>query len=79
MTGLNVQLPNSLYDSLQEVAAQDGISVDQFVALAIAEKISALKTVGYLETLANEGDRESYDAVLAKVPDIEPDEQDKWP
>jgi len=79
MTGLNVQLPNSLYDSLQELATQDGISVDQFIALAVAEKISALKTVGYLEELAKKGDRDSYDAVLAKVPSVEPDEWDRWP
>ncbi|MEM6598390.1 MAG: toxin-antitoxin system HicB family antitoxin [Cyanobacteria bacterium P01_C01_bin.69] len=79
MTGLNVQLPNSLYDSLQELATQDGISIDQFIALAVAEKISALKTVGYLEELAKKGDRGSYDAVLAKVPNVEPDEWDRWP
>ena len=78
MTGLNVQLPTSLYKCLQDLATEDGISVDQFVALAIAEKISALKTQGYLEELAKRGNREIYDAVLAKVPDVEPDEWDRW-
>ena len=79
MTGLNVQLPNSLYSSLQELATQDGVSVDQFVAIAIAEKIAALKTEKYLGELAEKGSREAYDAVLAKVPNTEPDEWDRWP
>ncbi|MEL6777140.1 MAG: toxin-antitoxin system HicB family antitoxin [Cyanobacteria bacterium J06597_16] len=79
MTGLTVQLPNSLYESLEELATQDGISVDQFIALAVAEKISALKTVSYLEELAKKGSREAYDAVLSKVPNVEPEESDRWP
>ncbi|WP_260446168.1 MULTISPECIES: hypothetical protein [unclassified Nostoc] len=38
MSNLSVQLPDSLYKSLQELAKQDGISIDQFVATAVAEK-----------------------------------------
>ena len=79
MTGLNVNIPNSLYSSLQELATQNGISVDQFVATAVAEKIASLKNEGYLEALAKRGSREKYDAVLAKVPNVEPDEWDRWP
>jgi hypothetical protein len=37
-----------------------------------------LMTVDYLEALAREGKREAFDAVLAKVPDGEPDPWDQW-
>ncbi|MEA5623011.1 hypothetical protein [Nostoc sp. UHCC 0251] len=47
MSNLSVQLPDSLYKSLQELAKQDGISIDQFVATAVAEKIAALTTEIY--------------------------------
>jgi hypothetical protein len=73
MSHLNVQLPDSLYKSLQELAEQDGISVDQFIATAVAEKIAVLMTETYLEDLAKQGSRKKYEAVLAKVPDIEPE------
>jgi predicted transcriptional regulator len=79
MSTLNIQLPDSLYNSLQRLAEQDGISMDQFVALAIAEKIAALTTERYLQERANRGDRASYEAVLAKVPDVEPELHDKLP
>jgi post-segregation antitoxin (ccd killing protein) len=79
MSSLNVQLPNSLYQTLQTLAQQDGISVDQFVATAVAEKISALATETYLEELAQRGTRAKYDAVLAKVPDVEPERCDQLP
>ncbi|WP_298918075.1 toxin-antitoxin system HicB family antitoxin [uncultured Nostoc sp.] len=78
MSNLSVQLPDSLYKSLQELAKQDGISIDQFVATAVAEKIAALTTEIYLGELAR-GSREKYDAVLAKVPDIEPESYDQLP
>jgi post-segregation antitoxin (ccd killing protein) len=79
MSSLNVQLPNSLYQTLQTLAQQDGISVDQFVATAVAEKISALATETYLEELAQRGTRNKYEAVLAKVPDVEPEPCDQLP
>ena len=79
MSLLNIQLPDSLYKSLQELADQDGVSLDQFVALAVAEKISALTTEGYLKERANRGNRSRYENVLAKVPDITPDLCDKSP
>lgn len=79
MSNLNIYLPDSLYKSLQELARQDGISVDQFVATAIAEKIAALTTESYLEELAKRGSREKYEAVLAKVPDVDPEHYDHLP
>ena len=79
MSTLNIQLPNSLYNTLQRLAERDGISMDQFVALAIAEKIAALTTESYLQGRANRGDRASYEAVLSKVPDVEPELHDKLP
>ena len=79
MSPLNIQLPDSLYKSLQKLAEQDGVSLDQFVVLAIAEKISALTTESYLRERANRGNRSNYENVLAKVPDIEPEHCDRLP
>lgn len=79
MSNLNIQLPDSLYKRLQGLAEQDGISVDQFIALAVAEKISALTTENYLQERANRGDRTKYEAVLAKVADVEPEQYDSLP
>lgn len=64
---------------LQKLAEQDGISTDQFVTLAIAEKIAALTAESYLQERTRRGDRAKYEAVLAKVPDIEPEFRDRLP
>ena len=79
MSIVQVQIPDSLQKSLYELASRDGISVDQFISTAIAEKLSALMAENYLQERAKRGSREKYDAILAKVPDIEPEDYDRMP
>jgi hypothetical protein len=45
----------------------------------IAEKLSALMTESYLSERAKRGSRAKYKAILAKVPDVEPEAYDKIP
>ncbi len=46
---------------------------------AIAEKLSALMIENYLKDRARKGDRAKYEAISAKVPDVEPEEYDRIP
>ena len=41
MSTLSLRLPDSLHEKVRELAAQDGISINQFIATAMAEKMSA--------------------------------------
>jgi len=75
-TTLSLRLPNSIHKQLKEYAEQDGISMNQFVATAVAEKLASLATMEYLEQRAQRGSKEKFNAVLAKVPDVEPEEDD---
>jgi hypothetical protein len=79
MSIVQVQIPDSLHKSLSDLAGRDGISIDQFISTAIAEKLSALMTENYLKDRAARGDRSKYEAILAKVPDIDPEPYDKIP
>jgi hypothetical protein len=79
MSIVQVQIPDSLQKSLSDLADRDGISIDQFISTAIAEKLSALMTENYLKDRAKRGDRSKYEAILAKVPDVEPEEYDRIP
>lgn len=79
MSLVQVQLPDSLQKRLADLAQQDGITIDQFIASAVAEKLSALMTEDYLQARAKQGSRAKYDAVLANVPDCEPEAYDKLP
>lgn len=74
---MKVRLPSYLHREIKKLAEEEGISMNQFIATAAAEKVSSLKTVEYLEKRAAQGSRETFERVLANVPDVEPDERDK--
>ena len=78
MSALSLRLPESLHKHVKELAEQEGISINQFVTTAVAEKMSALMTEDYLEQRAKRGSRKAFDAVLKKVPGVEPEEQDRF-
>ena len=51
--------------------------MNQLIATAVAEKLSVLMTVDYLEERAARGDRRAFEEVLEKVPEIPPGEDDR--
>jgi len=77
MTILSLRLPESLHKGVKKLAKRDGISMNQFIALAVAEKISALATEEYIRERASRASREKFETALAQVPHAEPDEQDR--
>ena len=72
-----LRLPESLGMSLKEFAKHENISMNQFIATAIAEKLSTLKTYDYLQEKSNEGSARHLAAMLKKVPDREAEAFDK--
>ena len=77
MSTLNVNIPESLHRRAQSLAQDDGIPLDQFIATALAEKVAVLDADSYIRERAARGSREKFDRVLAKVPDVEPEEHDR--
>ena len=72
-----IKIPESLLKQVQALAEKEGITVEQFVSSAIAEKASAWMTVDYLKERAARGSHEKFLQALSKVPDVEPDESDR--
>lgn len=67
-----LRLPDSLGMSLKEFSKYENISMNQFIATAIAEKMSALKTYDYLEERTKEGSITHARNILGKVPNRKP-------
>ena len=79
MSTMSLRLPESLHERAREIAKQEGVSINQLVATALAEKLSALDTVQYLEARAAGGSRKRFLEALAKVPDAAPLPGDELP
>ena len=77
MSTLSVRLPESLHKRLKEMAEKEGISMNQFITLAVSEKVSTLLTVDYLKERSRRGDRRTFEQLLEKIPDTDPDEFDR--
>lgn len=78
MSLVSIHIPESLQSAVRQLAERDQISVDQFISLAIAEKVSALMTEDYLAERAAKGSREKFEAAMQKVADVEPSEEDRF-
>lgn len=77
MSAISLRLPESLHKQARELAAREGISINQLIATALAEKMAALMTGEYLEERARRGSRRKFRRVLAKVRDRPPAPDDE--
>ena len=77
MTTLIAQLPDSLYRQIVQLAGQESMSLDQFVALALAAQLSAWQSRQYLDERAERGDWGKFKEILSRVPDQEPVQEDR--
>lgn len=77
MSTMNLTLPQSLQAQVEALAQKEGISVTEFITLAVAEKLATLATADYLAERAKRGTRDKLLAVLAKAPDVDPEDFDK--
>jgi predicted transcriptional regulator len=69
MTALTVRLPNSVHLKVKELAERDEISVNQFIAAAVSEKMASVMTLDYLKSEAAKGNRSAFDRFMHLVPD----------
>ena len=72
MSTLTIQMSESLAQQLRECAAKEGVTVDQLLSSAAAEKLSALMTVEHLRQRARRAKREDFVAFLNGSPDVPP-------
>ena len=76
MSAISLRLSDSLHRKVREIAEREGISINQLISTAVAEKLSALMTEEYLEERAQRGSRQKFDRALGKVRDAEPEPGD---
>jgi hypothetical protein len=77
MSALSLRLPDSLHEEVKSLVKKEGVSINQFISSAVAEKISALLTESYLKERALKGDEGEFLKVMSRVPDVDPMNEDK--
>ena len=79
MSSLSLRLPDSLHRNLKSAAEADGISINQFISLAVAEKLSALQTYDVIAERAKRASRDEFLQAMSLVPSGTVQEGDELP
>ncbi len=73
-----LQLPESLKETAARLAREDGVSLNQWIVAAVAQKIGAVETAAeFLARRAADANVEAAVALLDAAPDVEPDDEDR--
>ncbi|MHA7887042.1 pilus assembly protein HicB [Roseicyclus sp.] len=67
---VSLNLPQSLKRAAEEFAEKDGVSLNQFIALALAEKVGASGAAQFFAERGKDGDPEWAVEFLKGRPDV---------
>ena len=72
-----LRLPRSLKKAVEDLSKEEGTSINQFVASAVAERVSALKTAEYFADRRSRADFRAFDRILNRKRGEKPREGDE--
>ena len=73
----SLRLPKSLKEEVAKMAKRDGTSLNQFISIAVAEKVSALETEEFFRNRAKKTDLKAFEDILFRSGGEEPREGDE--
>lgn len=77
MTTINTKVPDALFRQAKKIAEREEISLDEFIALALASQISSWNVGESFNERAEQGDWRKAREILAKAPDVEAENYDE--
>jgi len=73
-----VELPHSIGNAAQKLAEEDGVSLSQWVAVAVAQKIGSIETAeAFFKRRSQGADKVDFLEILRSAPDRAPDPGDE--
>jgi UDP-N-acetyl-D-mannosaminuronic acid transferase (WecB/TagA/CpsF family) len=72
-----LRLPRSLKAGIERVSKRDGTSVNQFVAMAAAEKLATLEAEDFFRSRIKQADLATFDRIMARTGGQPPREGDE--
>jgi hypothetical protein len=75
-----LKLPASIKAAAARLAKEDGVSLNQWITAAVAQKIGAVETAAdFFKRRAGNASPEDLKAFLANTPDVTPEHGDEFP
>jgi hypothetical protein len=67
-----LRLPRSLKQAVEKQSREDGTSINQFVVVAVAEKISAMQTAQFFAERRARADFKAFDRIMKRKGGVPP-------
>lgn len=77
MTTISTKIPDALFRQAKTIAEREDLTLDEFIALALASQISSWNVGKSFNERAKRGDWKKAREILAQAPDVEPEDCDK--
>ena len=74
-----LRLPRSLKEAVERLSREDRTSINQFVATAVAEKVSALQTAKFFADRQARADFKAFDKIMKRRAGRPPQADDEMP
>jgi hypothetical protein len=74
-----LRLPRSLKEAVERQSREDGTSIIQFVATAVAEKLSAMQTAEFFSSRQVRADFKAFDKIMKRRSGKAPRQGDEMP
>jgi len=72
-----LRLPKSVKAEVERRAREDGISINQFVATAVAEKLAAMNTAAFFAERRKRANFRAFDRLMRRKGGAEPAPEDR--
>ena len=73
-----LKLPVSIKKAAERLAKEDGVSLNQWIAAAVAEKVGVMETASeFFRTRAGQASGKGLMRFLKKAPSVRPEEDDR--
>ena len=72
-----LKLPASIKKAAQRLAKEDGVSLNQWIAVAVAQKVGAVETAAFFKERAGDARPEDLKEFLRNAPDVPPSPEDE--
>lgn len=76
MTTYPLRLPRSIRAGVDRVSKREGVSINQFVSIAVAEKLAMLEAETYFAERQARGDLAAFDRLMNRPTGMPPREDD---
>lgn len=79
MSNYALRLQASVMEELKQVVIDEGTTINQFINVAVAEKLAALRTEQYFKERAEKADMQAFWEILEQAGTEAPREGDELP